>query len=194
MLSFGLAVSVVACSDEDSDPPTPGGDASAKPSPTQETSAAAEASPPAKKGDKVKDEFSVTPGDLPSGGPEGKVARALVTYMELRVQSLYEVSVTPALRGIATGEALADVEARVSELTRDKLRTVGDTVVNVVEVTIDGEGADIDACFGNAAVDVNRKGVAAESPPPAYDVTATGLKVGKRWYIASMDSTPTTSC
>ncbi|UMG93318.1 hypothetical protein [Nocardioides sp. TF02-7] len=134
-------------------------------------------------------------GRLPESRPDRKVAKVLVTYMDVRVASFNTGVASPALAGVATGQALTDVQGRAAELNQLGLRTVGDMVVHVDEVETEGGEATLDACVDNATVDVDRRGRAVESPPAAYDVTATLVEVADgAWLVGTLAAKPTESC
>lgn len=184
-----VAALASACSDDEpTDLPTLGGSPSEESSAAEPTSDAPTAGEPAKKGDKVAgDGYEVVAGRLPAGGPEKKLAQVFVDYMTFRVASYNMASPHVALPGVATGDALTTVQGRAAELAQQGLRTVGRSVVNVDEVTIDGDTAVLSGCLGNGTVDVDDKLRAVESPAPAYDVEVDAVQAAPgTWLISAV--------
>lgn len=198
-----IALTGFACSDNDADPPTldpetPASGSDTDPAaPTGTTSGTdADVGPVPQEGDRVADDsWSVVAGELPAAAGERRLAKVLVSYLEVRVASYHAAASDPRLGGVATGQALSDVQLRSAELAQRGEHTVGDSVLNVSSVEVDGDSATFDACLENAAVDVDESGVAVESPPAAYDVTATAVQAAPgTWLVETIVGEPAETC
>lgn len=152
------------------------------------------------KGDTVPDEDSgVWALQLPEKSSARQVAQAFVDYMEVRAEAFRtgEIDLTQ-LSSVAMEDALTGVQAGVADLKQKGLHTVGGAWILVEDddVDITGERANLsDFCFRNGSVDVNQGNIAQESPPDAYAVDATAVRVAKAtWLISAVSFEEVSSC
>lgn len=176
--------------------------ATASPGATIAPDAAAVPSPrPApEQGESVPEEINVWTLGLPEDGAARDAAEALVSYMEARLGAYHAQSADlAALARVAAGPPLTDIQGQVIALGRRGLRTVGDLWITVAEEDVrvrGGRRATLEGvCMRNATVDVDRRGIAQESPPDAYRVRATVAKAGPgTWVVDGISFESTDRC
>lgn len=136
---------------------------------------------------------------LPEQEPARSVAESLLAYLDARLQAYNSVEVDlAALARTATGDPINQVQRYVAELSERGNRTVGDVWLDAPAdaVRVRGKQATVrEACLRNASVDVDAGGVAVESAPSAYRLSATLTKVAAdAWLVTEFSVEPSTDC
>lgn len=121
------------------------------------------------------------------GAQRTTVAEAWVAYWRLRLASYAAAEVGPDIGTVATGEALDDVVGAVADLAAQDRTTVGDLVVSVDKVTIDGETASLTGCLRNFSTDRDSGGEPVEQLRPFYDTTGQLVLQDGTWLVTSLE-------
>ena len=160
-----------------------------------------EPSAPPRNGDRVGDTDSRAYAlQLPESGPRRQAAATLVEYVDARARAFTEVRVDLAeISGLSMGDALSAVQRYAADLEQRGHRVAGDVWFKLppAAVTVRGKQATVagPACLVNANAEVNKQGVAVESPPAAYRISASLAKAGpETWVVTEFSGEPASDC
>lgn len=138
----------------------------------------------------------IIPGDLEvSGDDQQAVADAWIEYWRVRAEAFHRAELDPdALGAVATGSAAEQVISYVQHLQSNQLHTVGDSVVGVRNVRIDGKTAVLESCFVNKSVDVDADGEPVEDLNAFYRFRGELTRAGGAWLVSDVSISSRTPC
>lgn len=121
------------------------------------------------------------------GAKRTAVAEAWVAYWRLRVAAFAVAEVGTDIGTAATGSALTDIVDAVADLAAQDRTTVGDLVVGVDKVTIDGDTATLSSCLRNYGTDRDAAGKPVEPLEPFLDATGQLVLRGETWLVSALE-------
>lgn len=191
VVAAALLVALAGCADATDTPAAPES-TPVEPAPTSapEPSPSGPPTPPAFGSVVSDDGVQASAGEVTVTDPTHlAIVEAFVRYTQVRLEMLNRAEVDRAeLDQVATGEAVTQVTSYADRLARRGEHVVGNVVVNVSGVEVEGTTATVDTCMQNSSVDVDAAGrVVEKKAPAAYLGRVDALQVSSdTWVVADV--------
>jgi hypothetical protein len=120
------------------------------------------------------------------------VVGAAFAFMSARVQlsNTWQID-EPALKAVATGQALSNMRQRADTQRAAERRSVGRFVLNVASVRISGDTARLFGCSYDGTVEVSTLGSVLSEPPGGVELPMNLQRRGDQWRVTSFPTEKT---